>query len=52
MLTKLHSESEIFLEVAEDLSAGISGRHFHSGIGYVTKVEGTGSNIISKTQAS
>ena len=32
------------VEVAEDLSAGIPGRHFYGGIGYVTKVEGTGSN--------
>ena len=34
------------VEVAEDLSSGIPGQHFHGGIGYVTKVEGTGSNTI------
>ena len=34
------------VEVAEDLSVGIPGRNFYGGIGYVTKVEGTGSNAI------
>ena len=33
-------------EVAEYLSSGIIGQHFHGGIEYVTKVEGTGSNTI------
>ena len=31
-----------FVEVAEDLSADIPGRHCHGVIGYVTKVEVTG----------
>ena len=31
------------VDVAEYLSAGIPGRHFYGGIGYITKVEVTGS---------
>ena len=34
------------MEIAEDLSSGIPGNHCHGGIGYVTKVGITGSNII------
>ena len=34
------------VEVAEDISAGIPGWHYHGGIGYITKVEGTVINTI------
>ena len=40
------------VEVAEDLGTGIPGRNCHGGIGYVTKVEGAGSNTIVSVKYS